>query len=76
MNKRTLTTALLAIVMTLAFQTGMYGDFIAKTATVHTTSGGATAVLDIDLINGHTSLGALFLNNVTTNSFPFGSGSV
>jgi hypothetical protein len=72
---RKLTIVFSAIGLMLVFQTAIYADFIAKAATVHTSTGGATTAPDVDLINGHTSLGALYLNNLTTNSFPFGGAA-
>jgi len=71
MTKRMLAIGVLVVCLTLGFRTGAHADFIAKTSSVHTSTGGATLALDVDLINGDTSLGALFINNVSTNSVPF-----
>jgi len=70
MTKRLLAIGLLVVCVTWGFPTGAFAEFIAKTSTVHTSTGGATTVTDVNLINGHTSLGTLFINNVTTNGVP------
>ena len=47
------------------------GDYFAvKSATIHTSTAGATARTDVNRIDGSTVLGNQFINNTTTNVFP------
>src|SRR5262245_13629362 len=71
MNKRTLPIRIIAVAVMLGLQSNIRADFVAKASTVHTSTAGATTRTEVNLISGNTSLGALFVNNVTTNSFPF-----
>jgi hypothetical protein len=71
---RSLVFGLLVISAMGASTANVRAEIIVGTSTVQTSTGGATTVSDVNLINGNSSLGNLFLNNVATNAAG-GSGS-